>query len=130
MKVKRTAARARLFEERLAPVSVSGTSVVKYGPFELNLETLTLTGRDIQHNLTALEADILNTFIKNMNKVLSRDFLLDNVWKVSGGIETRTVDNFIVRLRRYLEENPAKPKYLISVRGRGYRLLPNEVAVQ
>jgi DNA-binding response OmpR family regulator len=126
MKIKRTAARSRLFEERVEPVLNGTRPLVKYGQFTLNMETLALTGRDSLHNLTALEADILKTFIENMGKVLSRDFLLDNVWKVSTGIETRTVDNFIVRLRRYLEDNPAKPKFLVSIRGRGYRLLPTE----
>ena len=56
-------------------------------------------------------------------RVLSRQHLLDTVWGMKGDIETRTVDNFIVRLRRYLEPEPSNPQYLVSVRGRGYRLL-------
>ena len=71
--------------------------------------------------LTALEVDLLREFIKSEGKVLSREYLLDQVWGVARDIETRTVDNFIARIRKLIEKNPSKPEHLISVRGRGYR---------
>lgn len=123
MKVKRTADRSRLFESRSIQSAETMGSVIRYGKFALNLQTLILKTPTEEHTLTALEGDILKTFIDHIGEVLSREFLLNYVWKVQGDIETRTVDNFIVRLRRYIEDNPAQPRYLVSVRGRGYRLL-------
>ncbi|MEI8027123.1 MAG: response regulator transcription factor [Pseudomonadota bacterium] len=72
--------------------------------------------------LTALEADLLKEFLSHKDKVLSREHLLREVWGLNGDIESRTVDNFILRLRKILEVDPSNPKYLISVRGRGYKL--------
>jgi len=59
-------------------------------------------------------------FIENKGKIVSRKELLENVWDINSEIETRTVDNFIVRLRKYFEPNPAKPIYFKSVRSAGY----------
>lgn len=123
MKVKRTAVRSHLFKGPTASDQGQGR-VISYGLFTLDADTLTLSGPQGDHTLTALEADILKAFIENIGKVLSRDYLLDKVWKVKGQIETRTVDNFVVRLRRYLEADPANPIHLVSIRGRGYRLMP------
>jgi DNA-binding response OmpR family regulator len=102
---------------------LSPDHVVKHGPFELDTELLVLKTATGEHALTAMEADILRQFLLNPSRVLSRQYLLDSVWGMKGDIETRTVDNFVVRLRRYLETNPAEPKHLVSVRGRGYRLV-------
>lgn len=87
-----------------------------------NPETLELLSPSGKHQLTALEAKVLMEFLKNENKILSREYLLSNVWGLNGNVETRTVDNFILRLRKNLEDDPSKPKVLISVRGRGYIL--------
>jgi DNA-binding response OmpR family regulator len=94
----------------------------RYGAFELDSEGLSLKGPNGDFQLTSLEADVLREFMTKPGEVLSREYLLEKVWGMKGTIETRTVDNFIVRLRRYLEENPAEPAHLVSVRGRGYRL--------
>jgi hypothetical protein len=72
--------------------------------------------------LTALEADLFKEFLVHKDKVLSREHLLKEVWGLKGDIESRTVDNFILRLRKILEEDSSKPRYLLSVRGRGYKL--------
>ena len=58
------------------------------------------------------------------NRVLSRAELLEQVWGYSSEVESRTVDNFIVRLRRYFEEEPEEPRHFISIRGRGYMYVP------
>ena len=73
--------------------------------------------------LTELELKMLNLFIKNEGQVLSRAELLKQVWEVSPKTETRTLDNFIVRLRKYFETDPARPRYFKTVRGRGYRFV-------
>ncbi len=74
--------------------------------------------------LTEQERKLLLVFIKNSKKILSRDQLLSLAWGYEKGLETRTVDSFIVRLRKYFEENPKKPKHFISVRMRGYVFEP------
>jgi DNA-binding response OmpR family regulator len=122
MRVARMAQRSELFSASSSPSS----GRLQYGPFELNSDDLTLNGPEGEQVLTVLEADILKEFIINKNKVLSRDHLLDQVWGLRGDIETRTVDNFVARLRKLIEDDPSQPKRLISVRGRGYKLVSEE----
>lgn len=71
--------------------------------------------------LTELEVKMIRLFYLNEGKVLSRGELLRKVWDMSPQTETRTLDNFIVRLRKYFEPDPAKPIYFRTIRGRGYR---------
>lgn len=120
LRVKRMSQRAVYFEndKRLA-----APNVVKVGSFELNIEQLVLKNGTETFTLTALEVNILAEFMAHPNRVLSREYLLQKVWGISSEVETRTVDNFIVRLRRYLEAEPQNPRHLISVRGRGYRFV-------
>ena len=120
LKVKRTLARCAMFE---AEEAVS-TGTLIWGPFELDSEKLEIKTPAGQSVLTRLEADMLKEFFLNPDRVLSRQHLLAKVWGVSEGVETRTVDNFVVRLRRLIEANPANPRYLKSIRGRGYVLAP------
>ena len=75
--------------------------------------------------LTELEMKMLQLFFRHEGKVLSRGEILRQVWGMSPRTETRTLDNFVVRLRKYFEINPAKPKYFRTVRGRGYRFIQN-----
>jgi DNA-binding response OmpR family regulator len=75
-------------------------------------------------SLTQLELDLLRYFITHQGRVLSREELLENVWKLRNYPNTRTVDNFIVRLRKYFESDPANPRFFVSVRGSGYKFLP------
>lgn len=101
--------------------SVTANPVYRFGQNEINFENLNCLANTKKIILTPLEAMVIKYLIENKNKIVSRQELLENVWRVSSEIETRTVDNFIVRLRRYFEPNPSKPKYIISVRGSGYR---------
>ncbi len=75
--------------------------------------------------LTLMEADLLRFLARNRERIVSRKELLEQVWHVREDTDTRAIDNFIVRLRRYLEDDPASPKYLQTVRGVGYRFIPN-----
>ena len=74
--------------------------------------------------LTLLEAMLLKLLVQNAGRVVTKGEILEKVWNVSPDTETRAVDNFIVRLRRYLQDNPRFPKHLQTVRGAGYRLVP------
>lgn len=121
MRVKRMVQRAQYFHSHAEAEAAS--PILRFGPFELDTELLQLKAPTGGFTLTAMEADVLKEFMQNPKRVLSREHLLDAVWGMKGDIETRTVDNFIVRLRRYLEADPTNPKFLLSVRGRGYRLV-------
>ncbi|HEU0093098.1 MAG TPA: response regulator transcription factor [Vicinamibacteria bacterium] len=77
------------------------------------------------HPLTLLEAMLLKLLVQNVGRVVTKGEILEKVWNVSADTQTRAVDNFIVRLRRYLEPNPRFPRHLLTVRGAGYRLLPD-----
>lgn len=80
-------------------------------------------GRSVR--LTLMEADLLRYLVRNRGRIISRKELLEQVWHVREDTDTRAIDNFIVRLRRYIEDDPASPKHLETIRGVGYRFLPN-----
>ena len=73
--------------------------------------------------LTLMEAALLRYLIENEGKPVARKTILDRVWNVHEDTDTRAIDNFIVRLRRYVEDEPARPKHLQTVRGVGYRFV-------
>jgi len=74
--------------------------------------------------LTMMESDLLRCLIRNSGHPVSRKQILQEVWNLREDTDTRAIDNFIVRLRRYIEQEPAKPRYLLTVRGVGYRFVP------
>jgi DNA-binding response OmpR family regulator len=83
--------------------------------------TLTRDGQALY--VTAKEMDLLRYLVNHRGEVVSRETLLAEVWKHQSEVETRTVDNYIVRLRKKLEPEPAEPRYLITVYGSGYKLV-------
>jgi DNA-binding response OmpR family regulator len=85
---------------------------------KLELRTPTQTIR-----LTLMEAQLLRYLIKHLGNVVSRKAILEDVWGLKEDTDTRAIDNFVVRLRKYLEDDPAKPCHLLTVRGVGYRLV-------
>ena len=74
--------------------------------------------------LTLMELDLLRYLIQNRGRPVSRKEILEKVWNLKEETDTRAIDNFIVRLRRYIEQNPAKPRHLLTVRGLGYQFVP------
>lgn len=73
--------------------------------------------------LTLMEAELLRYLIKHAGRVVSRKAMLEDVWGLRDDTDTRAIDNFIVRLRRHIEDEPSKPKHLLTVRGVGYRFI-------
>ena len=73
--------------------------------------------------LTLMEANLLRYLIEREGKPVSRKAMLDEVWGLHEDTDTRAIDNFIVRLRRYIEDDPTKPRHLLTVRGVGYRFV-------
>lgn len=91
-----------------------GDAVIHFDRFELETpqETVTLTTREV---------GLLRAFVDHEGETMSRGTLLQEVWGLRPDTRTRVVDSFVVRLRRYLERDPARPEHIVSVRGRGYR---------
>jgi DNA-binding response OmpR family regulator len=85
---------------------------------ELELRTL---GNTI--HLTVMEAELLRYLVRSAGKVVSRKAILEDVWGLHEDTDTRAIDNFVVRLRRYIEDDPSQPKHLQTVRGVGYRFV-------
>jgi DNA-binding response OmpR family regulator len=73
--------------------------------------------------LTLMESELLRYLIRNTGRPVSRKAILQNVWNLHEDTDTRAIDNFIVRLRRYIEKEPSKPRYLVTVRGLGYQFV-------
>ena len=73
--------------------------------------------------MTPKELKLLKYFVENPDRVISRDELLSEVWEISGNLQTRAVDQFIARLRKIIEPNPASPVHLLTVRDAGYRFV-------
>lgn len=91
----------------------------------IDFDALELHARGRSVRLTLMEADLLRYLVRNRGRIISRKELLEQVWHVREDTDTRAIDNFIVRLRRYIEDDPAAPKHLETIRGIGYRFLPN-----
>jgi DNA-binding response OmpR family regulator len=75
--------------------------------------------------LTLMEIELLRYLIRNSGSPVSRKAILQDVWNLREDTDTRAIDNFIVRLRRYIEREPSKPRYLLTIRGLGYQFIPN-----
>ena len=90
---------------------------IDFGKLELRVN-----GNTIQ--LTLMEAELLRHLIRNQGQVVSRKSILEEVWGLHEDTDTRAIDNFVVRLRRYIEYNPSTPRHLLTVRGVGYRFIP------
>jgi two-component system, OmpR family, alkaline phosphatase synthesis response regulator PhoP len=92
--------------------------------FSVDLDRLSGHGPHGPLQLTVLEAQLLEALTSQPNHVFSRAELLEKVWGYHSEVETRTVDNFIVRLRKHFEEEPEQPHHFISLRGKGYMYVP------
>ena len=77
------------------------------------------------YQLTLMEMELLRYLIRNSGQPVSRKAILQDVWNLHEDTDTRAIDNFIVRLRRYIEPEPSKPQFLLTVRGLGYQFVPN-----
>ena len=91
----------------------------------IRFDTLELIAPNRITHLTLMEADLLRYLTDREGKIVSRKDILEEVWRVHEDTDTRAIDNFIVRLRRYIEDDPAAPNHLVTVRGIGYRFLAN-----
>ena len=100
----------------------------RVGEAEVDFRAFEIRVRGETYPLTVLEAMLLKFLVEKAGQVVSKAEILQHVWNLSPDTETRAVDNFVVRLRRYLEPNPRFPRHLLTVRGAGYRLLMEPAA--
>ena len=91
----------------------------------IDFGTLELRSQDSTIRLTLMESELLRHLVRNDGRVVSRKQILGQVWGLHEDTDTRAIDNFIVRLRRYIEDDPGHPRHLLTVRGVGYRFFAN-----
>ncbi len=89
----------------------------------IDFETMQLSAGEKTMPLTLMEANLIRYLIRNEGKIISRKAILEDVWLVKEDTDTRAIDNFIVRLRRYIEDDASKPRHLLTVRGVGYKFV-------
>jgi two-component system alkaline phosphatase synthesis response regulator PhoP len=104
--------------------------VSDFGTFSFDGKTIDFGALELRTagnvtRLTLMESQLLRHLLRNDGRVVSRKQILEEVWGLHEDTDTRAIDNFMVRLRRYIEDEPAQPRHLLTVRGVGYRFLAN-----
>jgi DNA-binding response OmpR family regulator len=120
----RSALRRSGWRQQDAPTEAS-RGTLQFGTARINFDTHEASSAGKPVRLTQLELDLLHYFSLHPGRVLSREELLERVWKLRNAPNTRSVDNFIARLRRYFEPLPDEPVHFLSHRGAGYRFIPD-----
>ena len=111
-----------------AQVQVAGDG--DFGKFSfagktIDFGALELRSGDTTIHLTVMESELLRHLVRNDGKIVPRKQILEEVWGLHEDTDTRAIDNFVVRLRRYIEDDPSNPRHLLTVRGVGYRFVAN-----
>lgn len=97
-----------------------------FGDVTVDFQAFEVQVGEKKFSLTTLEMQLLRYFIEHEGEVLSRNRILSEVWDQSPDVTTRTIDNFVLRLRKIIEPDSSQPQYIVSVRGTGYRFLGNK----
>ena len=108
-----------------APADPAPSDTYSFNYRTIHFDALELISPNRTTHLTVMEADLLRYLTDREGQIVSRTDILEQVWRVHADTDTRAIDNFIVRLRRYIEDDPANPQHLTTVRGIGYRFLAN-----
>ena len=96
----------------------------RFGDKVVDFENLRLQAGNETVQLTLMESELLRYLVQNAGHPVSRKAILENVWDLQEDTDTRAIDNFIVRLRKYIEDEPSSPRHLVTVRGLGYKFIP------
>jgi DNA-binding response OmpR family regulator len=105
------------------PVPAPQPDTFTFGDKSVHFDLLELRVRDQVFPLTLMEANLLRYLIGHEDKPISRKAMLEEVWGLHEDTDTRAIDNFVVRLRRYIEDDPRRPRHLVTIRGVGYRFV-------
>jgi DNA-binding response OmpR family regulator len=106
------------------PPGTPASDVYAFAGRTIDFAAMEVRSGDKSYHLTVMECDLLRYLVKNAGQPVSRKAILHEVWNLHEGVDTRAIDNFVVRLRRYIEDRPASPRFLQTVRGVGYRFVP------
>jgi DNA-binding response OmpR family regulator len=104
--------------------STDSADTFRFGDKIVDFQNLVLRAGDETVQLTLMESELLRYLIQNAGHPVSRKAILENVWDLQEDTDTRAIDNFIVRLRKYIEKEPSDPRHLVTVRGLGYKFIP------
>jgi len=104
--------------------SAVSTDTFRFGDKVVDFQNLRLQVGNETVQLTLMESELLRYLIQNAGHPVSRKAILENVWDLQEDTDTRAIDNFIVRLRKYIEDEPSEPRHLVTVRGLGYKFIP------
>jgi DNA-binding response OmpR family regulator len=105
--------------------AASEPAAYDFGAVHVDFKKFEVTANGRTQDLTTQEMELLRYFIQHEGEVLSRLDILDAVWDHNPDVTARTIDNFVLRLRKMVEANPAAPRHILSVRGTGYRFVAN-----
>jgi two-component system alkaline phosphatase synthesis response regulator PhoP len=119
-------------DRRLAQPDTNGDGLISSGVFEfagrrIDFEALELHSGTQTIQLTLMEAELLRYLIDHDGRIVSRNAILEEVWGLREDTDTRAIDNFIVRLRKYIENEPSRPRHLLTVRGVGYKFVSQAI---
>jgi two-component system, OmpR family, alkaline phosphatase synthesis response regulator PhoP len=103
---------------------VRGADTFAFAGRTLDFSSMEVHAGGKSYQLTLMECELLRYLVKKAGQPVSRRAILEDVWGLAEGTDTRAIDNFIVRLRRYIEDRPASPRFLQTVRGVGYKFVP------
>ncbi len=108
-------------------VAPNGSSnIFEFASKTIDFEALELRSGEQTVHLTLMEADLLRYLINHDGRIVSRSAILEDVWGLREDTDTRAIDNFIVRLRKYIEDEPSRPRHLLTVRGVGYKFVSED----
>ena len=117
--------RRRWNEQRLGAEAEPAADVYTFAGRTIDFRAMEVRAGDRAFQLTQMESDLLRYLIKNAGQAVSRGAILEDVWDLHESTDTRAIDNFVVRLRRYIEDRPSAPKFLLTIRGVGYKFVPD-----
>ncbi len=118
--------RRQEWSRNTAPSPKETDSVIRFAGNTLDCDALELRTPTAVHRLTLMELELLRYLINHQGSAVSRQKILQEVWGLPKDLDTRAIDNFIVRLRRYIEPDPTKPRHLLTVRGLGYKFVAEQ----
>jgi DNA-binding response OmpR family regulator len=118
--------RRRRWNEQEVPSTPSAASdTYSFAGRTLDFSTMEIQAQGRSYQLTQMECELLRYLVKNAGRPVARGTILEDVWGLHEETDTRAIDNFIVRLRRYIEDRPEAPRFLLTVRGVGYKFVPD-----
>ncbi len=117
-------ARVKAVLRRTPSEKISAVKKITIGLLEIDIENYTALKKGKSIAMTSKEFEIIRYLWQHQQQVISRDDLLKHVWGYDESISSRTVDNFVVKLRKNIEKDPSHPKHIVTIHGTGYKLIP------